>query len=93
MVVVLQFTEGLSDRQAAHAVRSRIDWTCALGLELTDPGFDFSVPSAFRDRLIAGGVEARMLDAVLDPADPPRRRRLRGRRAHAHRPAASTAST
>lgn len=65
MVLVLQFAEGLSDRQAAHAVRSRIDWKYALGLELTDPGFDFSVLSEFRGRLIAGGVEAGVLDAVL----------------------------
>ncbi|MFF7990450.1 IS1182 family transposase [Kitasatospora xanthocidica] len=68
LVSVLQFAEGLSDRQAAHAVRSRIDWKYALGLELTDVGFDFSVLSEFRDRLIAGGAEARVLDAVLDRA-------------------------
>src|SRR4051812_32495250 len=43
LVTVLQFAEGLSDRQAADAVRGRIDWKYALGLELTDPGFDFSV--------------------------------------------------
>ncbi|WP_328867654.1 IS1182 family transposase [Streptomyces sp. NBC_00341] len=66
MVLVLQFAEGMSDRQAAHAVRSRIDWKYALGLELTDPGFDFSVLSEFRGRLIAGGVEAGVLDAVLE---------------------------
>ncbi|MFI9610303.1 IS1182 family transposase [Streptomyces sp. NPDC052023] len=68
MVSVLQFAEGLSDRQAAHAVRSRIDWKYALGLELSDPGFDFSVLSEFRDRLIGGGAEARLLDAVLESA-------------------------
>ncbi|MFD4247230.1 IS1182 family transposase [Streptomyces sp. NPDC058525] len=68
MISVLQFAEGLSDRQAAHAVRSRIDWKYALGLELTDPGCDFSVLSEFRDRLIAGGIEARVLDAVLENA-------------------------
>lgn len=33
-----EFAEGLSDRQAADAVRGRIDWTYALGLELTDTG-------------------------------------------------------
>jgi transposase len=41
LVTVMQFMEGLSDRQAAEAVRERIDWKYALGLELTDPGFDF----------------------------------------------------
>ena len=43
LVTVLQFLEHLSDRQAADAVRARIDWKYALGLELTDPGFHFSV--------------------------------------------------
>src|SRR4051812_43706950 len=45
MVMLMQFLEDLSDRQAADAVRSRIDWEYALGLELTDPGFDFSALS------------------------------------------------
>ena len=38
LTTVMQFAEGLSDRQAAAAVQSRIDWKYALGLELTDPG-------------------------------------------------------
>jgi transposase len=42
LVIVMQFMEGLSDCQAAEAVRERIDWKYALSLELTDPGFDFS---------------------------------------------------
>src|SRR5918997_6532864 len=48
LILVMQFAENLTDRQAADAVRGRIDWTYALGLELSDPGFDFSVLSAFR---------------------------------------------
>jgi transposase len=47
----LQFVEGLSDRQAAEAVRGRIDWKYALGLELTDTGFDHTVLSECRSRL------------------------------------------
>ena len=43
LVTVMQYMEGLSDRQAAEAVRERIDWKYALNLELTDPGFDFSL--------------------------------------------------
>src|SRR5260370_28891409 len=39
LVTIMQFAEGLSDRQAADAVRGRIDWKYALGVELTDPGF------------------------------------------------------
>src|SRR5215831_16927276 len=56
-VSVLQSIEGLSDRQAAEAVRGRIDWKYALRLELTDPGFDYSILSEFRARLIAGTHE------------------------------------
>src|SRR5262249_22127876 len=48
------------------AVRGRIDWKYALGLELTDPGFDPSVLSEFRTRLIAGAAEQRLLDMLLD---------------------------
>jgi len=66
LVVVLQFAENLSDRQAADAVRSRIDWKYLLGLDLVDPGFDFSVLSEFRDRLLAGGLEQRLLDDLLE---------------------------
>lgn len=65
MVLVMQFLENLSDRQAAQAVRGRIDWKYALSLELTDPGFDFSVLSEFRDRIISGGVEQQILDKML----------------------------
>ncbi|GAC1409928.1 MAG: hypothetical protein NVSMB65_22300 [Chloroflexota bacterium] len=54
LVTVLQYMEGLADRQAAEAVRARIDWKYALGLELTDPGFDYSVLSEFRARLLVG---------------------------------------
>ena len=57
LVTILQFHEHLSDRQAAEAVRARIDWKYVLSLELTDPGFDFSVLSEFRARLITGGAE------------------------------------
>src|SRR3954447_23217017 len=41
LITLMQFREGLSDRQAAEAVRARIDWKYLLGLELSDPGFDF----------------------------------------------------
>ena len=65
LVTVMQFAEGLSDRQAADAVRSRIDWKYALGLDLEDPGFDFSVLSEFRARMLAGGVEHLLLEKLL----------------------------
>jgi transposase len=66
LVTVFQFLEHLSDRQAADAVRARIDWKYALGLELTDPGFHFSVLAEFRARLVASGAEHLLLDTMLE---------------------------
>ena len=65
LAVVLQFVENLSDRDAADAVRGRIDWKYALGLALTDSGFDHTVLSEFRTRLVAGKAELLLLDALL----------------------------
>ena len=65
LVTVMQFAENLTDRQAADAVRARLDWKYALGLRLEDAGFDFSVLSEFRQRLLAGGAEERLLDRML----------------------------
>ena len=66
LVTLLQFGEDLPDRQAAEAVRARIDWKYLLGLELTDPGFDHSVLCEFRARLLAGGAEERLLHELLE---------------------------
>lgn len=65
LVTIMQFAEGLSDRQAADAVRGRIDWKYALALDLTDPGFDASVLSEFRSRLIAGQAELLLFETLL----------------------------
>ncbi len=65
LVTLLQFAENLSDRRAADAARSRIDWKYLLGLDLADPGFDASVLSEFRGRLVTGGAEALLLDTLL----------------------------
>src|SRR5260370_33929743 len=64
-ITVVQFMEGLPDRQAADAVRGRIDLKYALGLELTDPGFDFTILSDFRKRLVDGDAAQVLLDAML----------------------------
>src|SRR5436309_15999293 len=72
LVTLMQFRENLADRQAAEAVRARIDWKYLLGLDLTDPGFDFSVLSGFRDRLLAGSAAERFLDKLLEPCRGPR---------------------
>jgi transposase len=66
LVTIMQFRETLSDRQAAESVRARIDWKYLLSLDLTDPGFDFSVLSECRDRLLAGKAEEQLLDKLLD---------------------------
>ena len=65
LVSVLQYAEGLTDRQAAEQVRARMDWKFLLGLELDDPGFDFTVLGDFRARLIEHGLEEKVLDLVL----------------------------
>lgn len=64
-VTVVQFLENLSDRGAADAVRARIDLEYLLGLELADPGFDYSTLSEFRGRLVQGKAEQVLLDNVL----------------------------
>jgi transposase len=65
LITIMQFAEGLSDRQAAEAIRSRIDWKYLLGLELTDSGFDSTVICEFRKRLISQGQERQLLDLML----------------------------
>jgi transposase len=65
LVLVLQTLENLSDEQAADAVRGRLDWKYALALALDDPGFEASVLSDFRARLLKGDAAQRLLDQVL----------------------------
>jgi transposase len=65
LITVMQFVENLSDRQAADAVRGRIDWKYLLGLELTDSGFDASVLSEFRARLVEQQAEQLLLEKML----------------------------
>ena len=79
LVTVLQFAEGLTDRQAADAVRSRIDWKYALGLELSDAGFDHTVLSEFRARLVAGQAVDLLLELLLRRAEALGLLRARGR--------------
>src|SRR5215207_3753579 len=68
LVTLLQFREGLSDRQAAEAVRARIDWKYLLALDLADAGFDHTVLCEFRGRLLGGEAAERLLTRVLDTA-------------------------
>ena len=72
LVSVMQFREGLSDRQAADAVRGRLDWKYLLGLEVGDPGFDASVLVEFRQRLLANKEECLVFDLFhLSPMGSP----------------------
>ena len=68
LVTLMQFREGLSDRQAAEAVRGRIDWKYLLALDLADPGFDRSVLCEFRGRLLGNEAVDRLLARVVDAA-------------------------
>jgi len=65
-VTLMQFAEGLSDRQAADAVRTHLDWKYALGLELEDDGFDFSVLCEFRARLLKGNAEYTFFETLFN---------------------------
>src|SRR5947209_8402871 len=65
LVTVLQAIEGLSDRQAAAFVRTRIDWLYALALPLDEPGFDYSILTDFRQRLVAAGAQDLILEPIL----------------------------
>ena len=66
LVTIFQVAENLTDRQAAEAVRTRIDWKYALGLDLLDPGFDDSILSEFRARVATGGLDQVVLDTLLE---------------------------
>jgi len=66
LVTIFQFMEGLTDRQAADAVRDRLAWKYALSLDLTDSGFDHTVLSEFRARLVEGKAEQRLLDLLVE---------------------------
>jgi transposase len=65
LIVVMQYIEGLTDRQAADAVRRGMDWKYALSLDLHDPGFDFTLLHDFRQRLLAHEAAQRLLDTFL----------------------------
>lgn len=66
LITIFQFAEGRTDREAADDVRSRIDLKYLLGLELDNPGFDFSVLSEFRERLQQDNMARHLLTDLLD---------------------------
>ncbi len=79
LITLMQFREGLSDRQATEAVRARIDWKYLLALDLADPGFDHSVLCEFRARLLEHEAGGRLLAHVLDAAHEAGLLKTRGR--------------
>ena len=79
LVTLMQFRENLSDRQAAEAVRARIDWKYLLALDLADPGFDHSVLCEFRTRLLEHEAGDRLLARVLEAAHEAGLLKARGR--------------
>jgi transposase len=84
----LQYAENLTDRQAANAVRERIDWKYSLGLDLTDAGFDFSLLSEFRQRLVEEEAERLVLDRLLEVCKERGWRNRRRQTAHRFHPCA-----
>jgi transposase len=66
LVTVLQFAENLTDRQAAQMTVRAIDWKYALGMELADTGFDFTVLAKFPTRLVEHGMERLVFDRLLE---------------------------
>ena len=66
LMTLVQFAEGLSDREAADAARERLSLKYLPGLEIEDSGFDYSILSRFRDRLVAGRAESLLLDTLVD---------------------------
>ena len=64
-VAVFQFIEKLPDRQAVESLRVRMDWKYALHLPLEYEGFNFSVLSEFRDRLLEGQAEGRVFENLV----------------------------
>jgi IS5 family transposase len=68
-VMVLQSLEGLSDRDAAGALRTNIAWKVAAGLALDDEGINYSVLTYWRTRLRQSQRPERIFDAVRDVVD------------------------
>jgi transposase len=66
LVTVMQYMEGLTDRQAADAVRRCMDWKYALSLDLSDPGFNFTLLHDFRERLVYHEGSHQLLDTLLE---------------------------
>lgn len=65
---LVQFLEGLTDRQFANALPVRLDWKYFLHMDLGDVGFDASVMSDFRGRITSNDATDLILESVLKAA-------------------------
>jgi transposase len=64
-VTIFQSLEDLSDRKTVYGLRFRFDWKYALHLPPNYRGFDHTVLSEFRQRLLKYGAESRIFNAVF----------------------------
>jgi hypothetical protein len=65
-VSLLQFLEGVPDRQAAELLRYHAGWNFALNRQLGDPVFHPTVLTYFRDRLIGHQQSALIFAQILE---------------------------
>jgi transposase len=66
LVTLFQFVEGLPDRRAVEAMRTRIDWKYALHLPLAYRGLEPSALCRFRQRLLNDLVAQLVFQQVMD---------------------------
>lgn len=65
LTTIRRFAAGRADRQAADALRGRIDWQDVLRLDRADVGCDAAVLCAFRGRLLAGEAAWLLCETLL----------------------------
>lgn len=66
LILVMQYMEKLSDRQAAEQVGARIDWKYILGLKLEDEGIRYQILTDFRKRIVEGDKVEFLLNTILE---------------------------
>ena len=65
IILILQMIEGLTDEQAANAIRERVDWKYALHLPLVNNGMDAKWLCQFRREVIHDQAARTVFEAVL----------------------------
>jgi transposase len=67
-VLLLQFLDGASDREAEERARYDLRWKAALGVGLAESGFDATTLSKFRTRLLLFQKERAVFERILEKA-------------------------